>query len=283
MGRLSARLATTTCLVVLALVGAGCADEGNDNDGLSEAPDGSATSSRPANLEDLDGSTYQSTTVSGHDLVEGTSVHLSFEDDVMTASAGCNTMFGPFELDQDLLRWTDQPASSLIGCPDDEQAQDQWLTTLLTDGVTATLEESVLFLTSDEVTVELATESADDLDTVLGRHWTLVGTFADGATSRLPRHINRPFLTVGADGLARLNTGCNAGRTTVRVDGDQLVFGHATTTRQGCQGPAGPVEEALLEIVDQGRTDYVELRERLLIVLQEDRGLVFNMDHPPDS
>lgn len=185
-------------------------------------------------------------------------------------------------MDDDLLRWSGPPAATLIGCAEDLDAQDQWLTTLLTDGVTATMRERALTLAAGEVTLELAAETPPDLDTVLGRTWTLVGTIADGATSRLPRDINRPFLSVRADGAARLNTGCNVGRTTVRVDGDQLAFGHATTTRRSCQGPAREVEQALLGIVDQRRTDHVEVRGRVLILSKSGDGLVFELNRQAD-
>ena len=43
---------------------------------------------------DLDGTTYESTSVEGHDLVPGEPVRLVFEDDTMSVSAGCNTLFG---------------------------------------------------------------------------------------------------------------------------------------------------------------------------------------------
>lgn len=87
----------------------------------------------------------------------------------------------------------------------------------------------------------------------------------------------RPSLSVRADGVARLSTGCNVGRTTVRVDGDQLVFGPASLTRRACSGPARAVERALLDVVDGGRTDRVEIRDQLLVLHAGDRGLAFTM------
>ena len=57
------------------------------------------------------------------------------------------------------------------------------------------------------------------LDGVLGSTWTAIGTISEGTTSRLPVQTRRPTLSVRADGLSRVFTGCNSGRTTVRIDG----------------------------------------------------------------
>ena len=61
---------------------------------------GSATAGRET--VDLADRTFVSTDVRGHDLVEDTSVTLSFESDRVSASAGCNTFMGAASLDDDL-------------------------------------------------------------------------------------------------------------------------------------------------------------------------------------
>jgi hypothetical protein len=54
----------------------------------------------------------------------------------MSLHAGCIPTFGPYEVDASgSLSWTDGPASTLIGCPDDLAAQDRWLG-MLNDDVT---------------------------------------------------------------------------------------------------------------------------------------------------
>jgi heat shock protein HslJ len=271
-------------VLVLVSVVTSCSDGPDDrSESSTDTTAQSPASAAPGTVGDLDGTRYVSTAVQGHELVEGTDVELSFGDGVMTISAGCNTIFGAYEVESDTLRWSGRPASTLKGCADDLEAQDRWLTTLLADGATVSTDGSRLTLTAGDVTVELSAQSSTDLTGVLGRTWTLVETIAGGVTSGLPRGINRPFLSVRGDGLARLNTGCNVGRTTVRVDGDQLVFGHATITRRACQGAARSVEETLLALVDEGRTDEVEVRDGLLIVTRDQRGLVFSLTGPSDT
>lgn len=104
---------------------------------------------------DLDGTMFVSTSVEGHDLVENTSVSLTFEDGNMSANAGCNTMAAGYEVDDGTLRWTGEVASTLMGCVDDVAAQDQWLTELLTDGVEAEQDGETLTLTDGDLEITL--------------------------------------------------------------------------------------------------------------------------------
>ena len=75
--------------------------------------------------------------MTGYDLVADTTIRLTFEDGNLSVNAGCNTMFAPYELTADSLAWTEEPAATMMGCPDDLAAQDQWLAELFTTGVGA--------------------------------------------------------------------------------------------------------------------------------------------------
>ena len=115
-----------------------------------------------AAVADLDGTTYESTSVEGHELVPGAPVRVSFEDDTMSVSAGCNTMFGAFERDRGTLAWSGEPAWSLIGCEPELADQDAWLADLFTTGVEATPDGSTLTLTSADVVMEFADDGRDE-------------------------------------------------------------------------------------------------------------------------
>jgi len=106
--------------------------------------------------DDLDDTSYLGQEMSGHGLVAGSMITLAFEDGQLSASAGCNTMGGPFEVDDGRLRWTDEIDSTSMGCVADLAAQDKWLNGLLTDGVEAELVGDTLSLTSGDVTINLA-------------------------------------------------------------------------------------------------------------------------------
>lgn len=107
---------------------------------------------------DLDATTFTSTDVSGHDLVEGSAVTLSFQEGTLAVKAGCNTQTGEYDVDDGTLKWTRPAASTMIACPTPDLAeQDQWLAGLFTDGMDATLDGGTLTLTgSDDVELVLS-------------------------------------------------------------------------------------------------------------------------------
>lgn len=265
--------------VALLLAGtlAACADSdgGADSDGSDTSPTTAGTAT-PVDAAALDGTTYASTSVEGAELVEGTTVQVGFEDDTMSVWAGCNTLFGPFEVDGTTITWTSEPAATMMMCEPDLVEQDRWLTELFGAGVDATVEGDALTLQGGGVTIELATEAPDDLESLLGRTWTVLGTVSDGAVSRLPVDTRRPRLDVGEDGLARLFTGCRSGRVTVQVDGEALVFSNVTLQRGRCTGPARQTERAVLALLD-GTSDSAELHDHLLVVTRGGEGLFFEI------
>ncbi len=251
---------------------------GSESDGGSSAPETSPESAG-ATLDpaSLDGTTYTSTSVEGRELVSGSTIELSFEDDTMSVWAGCNSMFGAFEVTGTDLAWSTEPAATMMMCEPELIEQDQWLADLLTSGVTATADGGNLTLEGDDVTIELTSaSSADDLDGLLGSTWTAIGTVSDGTVSRLPVDTRRPRLDVGDDGLARLFTGCRSGRTTVRIDGTTIDFANTTVQRGRCTGPTRKTERAVLDLLE-GPSDNAELHDHLLVVTREGQGLFFEV------
>lgn len=109
-----------------------------------------------ASASDLDGLDLTSTEVTGRDLVEGTTIRLTFADGRLSAQAGCNTLVGGYVHGDGMLAWDGEPAGSMMACEDDLSAQDAWLTELLTGGVEAEVSDDGLVLTDGEVTITLA-------------------------------------------------------------------------------------------------------------------------------
>jgi heat shock protein HslJ len=156
-------------VAALALSGVGCSDDQGSEQSTS-GPTSIATST-PATealvtAADLDGMSYVSTEVTGHDLVVGTVIDLGFAAGTLSVSAGCNSMVGQYGVDDGgNLRWTGHPASTMKACSDELMAQDQWLAQLFTEGVAATSEGADLTLTSGEVTIELSASTATSSST----------------------------------------------------------------------------------------------------------------------
>lgn len=135
----------TLPVLLLVLASSACGDDGGSGD---EAP--------AVTAEDLDGRTFESTSVTGHDLVADTVVTLDFADGQLGFSAGCNSMSAGYDVAAGRLELSSEVASTMMACPDDLQAQDTWLSGFLADGAAATLVGDQLTLTEGDVVMELA-------------------------------------------------------------------------------------------------------------------------------
>ena len=270
----------TALLLVGLLAGCGSSDDGA---GGSDSTSTSTPTSRPspsstpvAAVADLDGATYESTGVAGHELASTEPLRMTFEGDTMSVSAGCNTLFGEYDVTNGTLAWSGEPASTMVACEPALTDQDVWLADLFTTGVEAATDGSNLTLTSEDVVIELADVAEPNLEELLGQTWTVRGIVVDGVTSRVPSGMRKPRLVVSKSGLSRLDTGCNTGRTRVTVDGETLTFAPPTVTRQACPAPERGVERAVLAVVD-GPSDHVWYRASTLVVTKGNRGLVFEV------
>ena len=111
----------------------------------------------PPSASDLDGNSYTSVEVTGHKLVDESEITLTFKDDNLGVNGGCNTMTAGYEVTDGTVKWTGPAASTMMACSDELTAQDAWLTSLFTDGVDATLENSTLVLSgpdNEEIVLE---------------------------------------------------------------------------------------------------------------------------------
>jgi heat shock protein HslJ len=263
-------VATLVAVVLLAACG-------SDGDGEAAGQTGeSAREPLRSDMALLEAASFVSTSVEGRELLPGTEVWLSFDEDTLAVSGGCNTSFGASTLDDGTLGWESDPASTMIACSEEEAEQDAWVSDLLATGVAATTDGADPHLASEDVRLLLEREPPVALETLLGRTWSVVGTLTDGTTSRLPSRVRTPRLVVGEDGLARLDTGCNTGRTRVQVDRVSVSFAPPTVTRVRCREPDRTIERIVLSVVD-GRSDYLTFNGWVLLVVKDGNGLVFEV------
>ena len=143
-------------LLFAVVLAAGCGDDGGADDASSDDSAGGGT---PATAEDLDGKTFASTGSTGYELVADTVVSLTFTDGNLSFSAGCNTMNAGYEMTDGTLALTSEVAGTLMGCPPDLQAQDEWLSGFVADSPTATVDGDGLTLATADDTLELTTAS----------------------------------------------------------------------------------------------------------------------------
>jgi heat shock protein HslJ len=148
MGRL------TALLLVGALVLGACGDDGGDD----VSTDGDGGSSTEVTFDDLVGKAFASTNVTGHELVEGTTLDLTFIDGRVSAIAGCNTQNGDADVVDGTLE-VSALASTMMGCEEALMDQDVWVAGFLESGPEITLDGDVLTLTSGDESVELTAQS----------------------------------------------------------------------------------------------------------------------------
>lgn len=107
---------------------------------------------------DLEGRSFVSTDVTGHELVSGTAVRLVFEDDTVSATAGCNTFNGAASWDGDALVVEEPMAATMMACDDALTSQDQWLEAFLLSEPSLALEGGTLTLGDDTEGITLEEE-----------------------------------------------------------------------------------------------------------------------------
>lgn len=259
-------LIALSVLVMLIVAGCGGGDE----------PKVAARDTRPGRPGapfPLDGRTFVSTEVTGHRLVAGTRVSISFEDGRISARAGCNTMAGPYRVDGSTLLAGPDLASTMMGCEAPLMDQDRWLGELLTAGPEIALSGDHLTLRGPSATIVLDEPAPAGDVPLVGTVWRL-DTITDGGTaSNVPAGVEAPTLSIGEDGGVSVSTGCNTGGAHLDLDGRRGTFGPLRLTKMACDGAAAEVEAAVTAVLD-GEVQLGVEGDRLTIE-KGARGLVY--------
>jgi heat shock protein HslJ len=168
----------TVWLFALALtVLSGCGGDDDDDRAARSAPTAAA----------LAGTTFVSTAVTGHELVEGTTLTLGFpEMGKLTAAAGCNSYFGDFDVTDGKLD-VGQLGGTLIGCPPELQQQDEWMAAFLGSEPEIALDGDTLTLTGTDTTIILVDRAVAEPDVALeGVRWDVESLVTVDAVSSVP-------------------------------------------------------------------------------------------------
>ncbi len=206
----------------------------------------SSASPPASNAQGIDGRIFLSTGLAGRDLVAGSRVRLGFAAGQISASAGCNSMGGPYSIAAGRLS-VGGLAMTEMGCDQALMAQDQWLAGLL-DGAAVALDGDTLTLSKGGVVLTLLDRRVADPDRpLLGTRWVLDGMVSGGAVSSVPVGITAAITF--ADGRVSVETGCNSGGATVEVTDTTLAFGPLSLTKRGCPGDAASVERAVTAVL----------------------------------
>jgi heat shock protein HslJ len=211
--------------------------------------DDSSSSGSSPTADDLAGNVYESTGVTGHDLVPDSTITIGFEADTIGATAGCNSMSGGYTITDDTLE-IGVMASTMMACGDALATQDTWLNDFLTSGPSIMLDGEALTLSGGDTTITLAARQPAALE---GTTWIVTGTVVGEAVSTTP---GGPVASLTIlDGNAAIKTGCNAGSSSVEVTDSTMTFGPVALTRKACPPEETALEQAVTAVLD-GEVTY---------------------------
>lgn len=166
----------------------GVAPGGSAGDGTGSAADPSAQ---------LDGRRFESTAITGRDLVAGSTVTIGFDDTRVSIDAGCNGMGGTARWDGDVLSVRDLGMTDMA-CEQPLMDQDAWMADWIVGGVRVAVLGDGITLTADDVVLTLTDRAVLHPDRPLvGTEWILDGILvnhsggdaADGAVSSVPEGL----------------------------------------------------------------------------------------------
>ncbi|HSP28788.1 MAG TPA: META domain-containing protein [Ilumatobacteraceae bacterium] len=239
---------TALALSALALSALALAACGSDDD--SPAADDSlpAVGSAPT-ADDLVDRSFESTEVTGHELVADSVIGLAFTADSVAARAGCNSMNGGYEIVDGTLE-VGVMAATMMACDDALMDQDTWLSEFLTSGPQIALDGDTLTLTGADATMTLSAVQPAELE---GPTWNVTGIVANEAVSSLPMDAEASITIT--DGQAAIRTGCNNGSTSVEITDTTITFGPIALTKMACPPELTELEASVLAVLD-GEVTY---------------------------
>jgi heat shock protein HslJ len=217
----------------------------------------------------LDGRTFLSTKVVGHDLVPSSTVRLTFQGDQLGISAGCNHMGGAYSIADGTLT-TGQMAMTDMACDEPLMAQDTWVAAFV-GGAAVDLAGDTLTLRHADVTMTLTDREVADPDRPLeGTRWVVDGIVTGDAVSSVPAGVTAA-LTI-SNGRMQVEAGCNSGGAPITSTDTTMTIGPLVLTKRACEPAAGAVEQAVTAVL-AGEIGY-EIEADVLTLTTDGAGLM---------
>jgi heat shock protein HslJ len=230
----------------------------------------------PGAFGGLEGREFLSTAVversEDRPLVPGTEIRIGFQDDQLTASAGCNTFGAAYRVEGGRLI-VEGGSMTEMGCDDERSAQDEWLFAFLGSQPQITVSDDELTLSAGETVITLVDREVAEPDLALvGPTWTIESIIVGDAASSVPAGATAS-ISFADDGTMSAETGCNTGGARYEVEGDELRLSPFELTLMGCDGAAGQLEQAVVAVLGSGRASY-QIESDTLTLMAGNRGLV---------
>lgn len=237
-------------IAALAIVAAAC---GDDSDAPAAPP-----------VDDLADRTFLSTDASTFEVVDGTTITVSFRaDGTIGVAGGCNSIGGPYTIDDGVLV-ADELASTMMACDDALMDQDDRLTELLTSRPAVAVDGDTLTIGDEPNQLVLAEQQPAELE---GTVWSVTGVIDRDAVSSVPDGATIVF----ADGEVRFDSGCNSGSGTATVGDGTIEIGPLASTKMACAGDVATLETAITSVL--GGTVSFEIDGNAMTITNGEAGL----------
>ncbi len=211
-------------------------------------------------------------------LVPGTRISLRFEGGRIGISAGCNSIGGPYRIEDGRLLVAELSMTAM-GCDAPRHAQDDWISTFIGSAPAISPDGQNLVLESGETRLELVDREAVEPDAELvGPRWVVDGLVFDDVVSSVPEGVEAS-LVFEDDGNLSLDAGCNLGGGPYTVNDGVLRIGPLLLTRRGCQAAEASVESGILAVLEAGEVSF-SLTGRVLVLEAGERGITLRTDQP---
>ena len=242
---------------------------------------GGPTASDDSSGLSLDGRQFWSVSVLDdgveHPLVEGTRISLRFNNGNIAASAGCNSMGGPYQIDDNQQLTVTEMATTEIGCDPESHAQDEFVAAVLIVQPQLTLNGDYLTLATDTVRIEfLDTEVADPDRPIFQTHWVVTG-FIQGemAISMNVDPAQEGWIEFSEDSQLTGFDGCVDFSAPVEVSDGEIQFGEVTSA--DCEEPSS-YSEAFAALFETDNAVFSIDGPRLTLLNSDGNGVTFKAD-----
>ena len=238
--------------------------------GSSDGTDGT-TAGLQGKLNDR---TFVSESVEGWTLVAGTEVRIGFKGGELSASAGCNSLGGPFAIEGGKLDLNGYGMTGM-GCDAERHAQDDWLVGFLTAGPALQLNEPRLVMTTADAKMTLLDRKIASPDRALvGTHWNGDG-FSDGQATSSWIGLAKANVFFDANASVTVFSACQTGSGSYQVDGATLTFQGFSYDGAPCADPSDQATTDAVLLVLDGSPVSFDIKEQLLSVHRGSNTLSF--------
>ena len=200
------------------------------------------------------------------------SISLKLAGTDVSGSSGCNSYGGSMRLNGDRISF-DSLSQTDIGCQEPLATAERLFMSALERVERGTRDGARLRLSGQGVDLAFAPIVPTPDSPLIGVLWRL-DTIVDGDTAMSTAGSDRATLQFGDDGQVRGSTACHDFVTAFSGAAASASIQPVRPATNGCGGPLGEIEQAVLATMGSGATAHVE-QDRLVVEGPNGRGLVY--------